>query len=164
MATANCDTYTEIDVDTPAGKKFLRRVARNRGEGWRLRAMAPGWKIEFSRDVAPGAPGDSRTVVTVETNAEIARLQWNETDTGEDLPPETARITCSETDTRTAARLMADGWRPIVRRHSGSDCCREAGLAFADFGLMESTGGEVTISTTVYQNGRVLLRCAAVPD
>jgi hypothetical protein len=158
-------TFQRIELATPAGKKFLRRVARDRTAGgrreeWHMMAdSSDGWRVSFWRLVPGAAPGDADYQITVETDAVIVM----DGRTGEVAPfhdaetvtvPAARRVHCYGSDCRTAAALMADGWALSVQHSAGSANSSAVGLAFLSLEVY-SHAGEVSafIGQTVYRNG-----------
>lgn len=161
MATATAtDTFSTVDINTPAGRAFLRRVARESREEWHFMAEAgDGWRVSFWRRVPGSRPGDCDATVTVETNAGVSVGG----DTGTVSPfsdatpvavPAARRVHCFGAACRTAAALMACGWRLAVEHSAGSTTSSRYGLAFLRLeayrnGYMESA----TIGESVFKDG-----------
>ena len=161
MKTTATDTLQTVSIDTPAGRRLLRRIAGRSGEGWRFFADdSTGWRVVFSREI-DGAPGDPRVTVTVETDAVIS---VDNRETGDAVRPfhdaEPVAIPASRyvvgggTTCRTVARFLADGWRLSVDHSAGSTSSSRHGLAFAKLEAYTDAGTiSATIDQTTYVNG-----------
>jgi hypothetical protein len=158
-------THQTLDLLTPEGKKFLRRVARRKqGEDWKAYASeATGWLLHFWRDIdIYGDVGEPDVRVTVETNQLVCLFGKKGTvkafeDAKEVIVPECRRVHLNAADTATVAKLLLDGWRLTVVHSSGSPHSSEHGLAFVRLTLENRLGNnwdEVQIGgETVYVNG-----------
>lgn len=163
MKTTAADTFQSVAIDTPAGRRLLRRIAADgkRGEGWRFRADdSTGWRVVFSRDV-DGAPGDPRVTVTVETDAEIY-VDRHRTgpavrsfDDCEPVNVPAARYVSGWGGAcRTVAHFLADGWRLSVDHSAGSVSSSRHGIAFIRLEAYRSGWTiSATIDTTVCVDG-----------
>lgn len=161
MKTMATDTFQTVSIDTPAGRRLLRRIAGRSGEGWRFRADdSTGWRVVFSRDV-DGAPGDPRVTVTVETDAAVS---VDNRDAGPAVRPfldaepvaiPAARYVSGGGSTcRTVARFLADGWKLSIDHSAGSTASSRHGLAFSRLEAYTDAGTiSATIDTTTYVGG-----------
>ena len=161
MKTMATDTFQTVSIDTPAGRRLLRRIAGRSGEGWRFRADdSTGWRVVFSREI-DGAPGDPRVTVTVETDAEIyvdGHRTGPAVQSFDDCEPVTvpaARYVSGWGGAcRTAAYLLADGWRLSVDHSAGSVSSSRHGLAFVRLEAYRPGGMiSATIDTTTFVHG-----------
>ena len=162
MIATLVDTFGTVSIDSPAGRKLLRRVATRR-EDWHFRAdAADGWRVTFWRR-ADGEPGDAAVTVTVETDAAVTVSGR----TGDDVRPfhdaepvavpAATRAHCWGADCRTIAGLMLAGWKLAIEHGAGSTSSSRHGLAFQRLelyrydkaGNMETVG----IGQTVYAHG-----------
>jgi hypothetical protein len=160
-------TATTVELASPEGRKFLRRVASKRGwrEGWRLVANAnEGWLVTFWRHEDAKAVGDSSRYVDVVTDERVSvHGKTGTVKPGSDgrdvIVPSATSVSLISCDASLAARLLLDGWKLSIRHSAGSQTSSKVGLAFVQLiatppekdgvyccGL--SLGGE-----TVTQNG-----------
>lgn len=161
MATATAtDTFSTVDIDTPTGRGFLRRVARESREEWHLMAEAgDGWRVSFWRRVPGSRPGDCDATVTVETTATVsvdgrtgAVAPFSDADTV--TVPAARRVHCFGGECRTAAALLAGGWRLAVEHSAGSTTSSRHGLAFLRLEAYRNGYTEsVTIGEAVFKDG-----------
>lgn len=170
MATATADTFSTVDLSTRDGKKFLRRVEARWREEWQILADdSDGWRIRFWRRVDPASPGDAGATVTVETTETVANYSRPgiDGDAGEYRRPVAVpaprRVTLTGTAARTAAGLLANGWRLCIESNRGSVTSSDYGLAFLTLEAYRPGAGErlaqtVTIGETVCVNGAVVCR------
>lgn len=143
-------TASVLDLDTKEGKKFLRRVLRNRHEEWRLSAReSEEWRVLFWRRVPARDAGDRDGYVSVPTD--IFVKQYGNTGHGvkpfDDARPVTVpkctSVTLHEWDVRTVAKLLLDGpWGFEVSHSAGSTSSSQYGLAFIRLSLHQRTGGD----------------------
>lgn len=163
MATAT-NTFDTVETETPAGRRFLRRVSKRVNEDWHFMAdAADGWRVKFYRRVPADTVGDCGATVTVETDAVVIQ----DGRTGQVAPfhdadtvtiPKATRVHCFGPSCRTAAGLMADGWRLAVEHSGGSTSSSRHGLAFVRLEAYRAGSTEsVTIGQTVYRNGERLI-------
>lgn len=165
IATAT-DTITRLDLSTPEGKRFLRRVATRPGEDWHFRAEASdGWRVNFWRRAKPEAAGDSEVNITVDTDETIlvqgrTGLVKSFSDSSEVIVPSARRAHAWGVDCRTIAALLAEGWKLEVYHNSGSTSSSHHGLAFLSLQMYRRTKtGEqaVTIGDSTFKDGQQII-------
>lgn len=154
MATAYHDTTQSVAIDSPEGKKLLRKIVRERHD-WRFSANASdGWKLSFSRDFK-GKTGEPDTTVIIEADTTIPILTgWNEERDRMHPAPRWVSGRCAS----TVARLLLGGCMLGLRCSDGSRKTREHGISFSSLvARYPDSFDEITIDTTTYVNGSPVL-------
>lgn len=174
METVADFTAQTVAVDSPAGRRLLRRIAKgekNWRDGWRFCAHAStGWRLSFVRTIA-GATGEPDRTVDVETDATISvdmmRISDRRPfDDGETVTVPAARYVAGGGATaRTVARFLADGWRLAIEHSAGSTASSRHGLAFVRFvAYRDGYTVSATIDETVAVNGSTVCRGSVSVD
>lgn len=158
MATQFMDTFDSVSIDSPEGKKFLRRVANRPEEGWIFwTSAAAEWRGEFRRKIE-SRTGDASAVVTVETDV-YASVYGQPGEVGEEGDTTTIpAVRFVSTNGANVAALLLAGFRLRLSYDRGSIRSREEGLAFLRLSahLPNNYGGGVDLESTVTKNGRIL--------
>jgi hypothetical protein len=161
MATTLLDTFDTVSIDSPEGKRFLRRVANRPDDGWTFWATAAnGWRGEFRRAVDGKRPGDACAIVTIETDISASVTGRPGDDSDSDGPrvfvPEAKFV---HTHGPTVAALLLAGFRLTLSYSRGSIKTRNEGLGFVAFGAYPagvSSYRSVDIETVITKNGKVI--------
>jgi hypothetical protein len=153
MATAIHDTTQSVSLDSPEGKKLLRKIVKERHD-WRFSANATdGWRLTFTREVK-GRTGEPNATIVVETDSVIPLLTgWSEEREG--LPPAPRWVNGRMAS--TVATLLLAGCSLAVRTSSGSQRSREHGISYSSLvARFPDAWDEVAIDTTTYVNGLIV--------
>jgi hypothetical protein len=170
METVQPSTFTICHIDTPDGKKFLRKVVRENesldsSQAWCCRAhTGTNWKLEFRRTIK-GEIGDPERTVTVMTDVEV-RVDYKagEKQSFSDSKPVyligCTGIWLNSYDLPVLCNLLRQkNCRVWVTGHAGSSSSSQHGLSFYDLQVKTSDlGGNVHIGNqTVAVNGRQVI-------
>lgn len=165
--TEETHTFTVCHIDTPAGKKFLRRVMKDNAdsswdESWGVRCGPHSeWKIEFRRTLK-GEIGDPERTVVVMTDYKIpVYYEPGERKSFSDSKPvwlcPCKGIWLNRTDVGVLCSLLLHkDIRISVEGHAGSTSSSEHGISFYYLEAKSpSLGGCVRFgSETVAVHGR----------
>lgn len=172
-------TRSKIEVASPEGKKFLRRVVKDTAklisdEHWQVRASnATDWRFEFSRIIKAKQIGDADELIVVETDAKVSLpsdQRFGMVQAFSDAEPvdvrHPTRVYCNG-ESWQVAKLLAEGWDFEVHASPGSSSSSQHGLSFyyiyatdkatSYYGM--TVGGE-----TVAVRGRPVIRGAVDID
>lgn len=169
-----------IVLDSPEGRRFLRRVAsprRRLKDRWQIFAGDnSGWKVLFVTErLNPRTRKSRRIIVETDATMTLDGQTGERVVAGADDQPATvivprARYVRLESwETTIAARLLVDGWRLSIRHHAGSPKSASLGLGFAEVVARPpvewNTVGDVTVgSQTITKNGITIVRGACSCD
>lgn len=170
-----------IVLDSPEGRRFLRRVAsprRRLKDRWSIYACErDDWKVTLVTERLNPRTRESRRV-SVSTDAVVSvdydrcgdRLVADEHgDKRVVVVPRSRYVHLETWETAIAVRLLLDGWRLSIRHHAGSPKSATLGLAFAEVVARPpaewNTVGDVVLgSQTITKNGLTICRGACSCD
>lgn len=165
MTTCQPLTYQTVSTESPEWRKLLRRIVKDRGEGWTLRASSPDWVIELSREIK-GKIGEPDREVRIQTDARIlcpGDSQFGDRQSfGDSSPvriPKPSRCRLFDSSVSTACHLILSGGRLEITPSSGSTLSSRNGLAFVSLSVAfpDVSYSRAEIGRTVFVNGNCVI-------
>lgn len=168
--TVDPSTFQMCNLESPDGKKFLRKVIRDNSrlgykECWQVRAhTGTNWSLEFKRTVIPEI-GESERTITVRTTTVVSvDYKAGDKQSFHDSKPVyligcTGIYLSSYHMNTVCAILLHKNVRMWVSGHAGSTSSSQHGISFYDLKMStaELYGGDVSVGhQTVAVNGRVV--------
>ena len=164
MTTA-INTFQSIEIESKAGRAFLRKVANNdfpMDNGWKAYASeATQWKWRFSREIDNGI-GMPRTLIEVTTNSRCcgASTERETKQSFHDSKPVTLlgirSVHIHWSACKMLAKLLLDGFSARVERSAGSVSSSEHGLSFYSLEMRGPIGSVYLGSDTIAKDGRTI--------
>lgn len=157
VETIDPQTFTICKLETPEGKKFLRRVVRENDtlpmfDGWSARAhTGTHWKLEFRKTIK-GEIGDPERTITIMTDMEV-RVDYK---AGDKQSFEDSKsvylIGCTGiwlrgTELNVVCNLLRQkNPRMWVCGHAGSSASSQHGISFYELRMKtDDLGGNVSV-------------------
>lgn len=155
-------TFQTVSTDSPEWRKLLRRIIRDRGDGWTIRATSPEWRIEFRREIK-GKLGEPDQEIRISTDARITcpadsrfGLKQSFDDSKPVEIPKPDRCWLRYSSVSTVCHLLLNGGRLEIDPSSGSTSSSHHGLSFVALAVVfpDVSYSRAEIGCTVYVNGR----------